>query len=578
MKSVKQILVIALSVGIFGCGGGGGRENPSATQETDVAAPTVSAFYESGGVVVTWGPVPNATAYNVYWATGDMPRELATKAETAASSYVLSPATAGVDYYFTVTAVGPTGRESAASEKITVSIPGPNRFPVASFVSPSSVLMDEPAVIDASASSDTDGSIYLYTFDFGDGNASVTQNSSIISHTYTISGTYFVTLTVTDDKGAVGSAAKEISVGFLDERTVNVSRTQNSTSQEPVGAIDSSGNPVALWNEWGSIYYAKSPDMGMNFFPEMYWDPQGIFSIHQPAIAVSGYDVFFSLTLFPSNGGAEIVFTHSKDGSLLSDPKIVSTIDAFNSISSSIAATQNEVAIAWDDTYLGAGPAGGVMVTRSLDAGDTFSAPVNVAVGGSCPNVALYNGRTYLSWIDGYTEKIFFAASVGDGTAFSSPVQISTAPEKSWCPEMKVHEDGAIFLMWPQGSAFENRKIMLSRSFDGGVSFTAPKVISSGSDVPCGDLALDPAGTLYTTWSVLSGQTMKTYLAYSRDHGETFSPPMRLLQMGESGCPSISSGASNMVGIFWAGPPEEPPLDGGHSFSEIYFSNVRIGR
>ncbi|MCK5397876.1 MAG: PKD domain-containing protein, partial [Thermoplasmata archaeon] len=45
---------------------------------------------------------------------------------------------------------------------------------------------------------DPDGFIVLYNWDFGDGN---TVNGSVVTHTYSISGNYTVTLTVTDNNG-----------------------------------------------------------------------------------------------------------------------------------------------------------------------------------------------------------------------------------------------------------------------------------------------------------------------------------------------------------------------------------------
>lgn len=58
-------------------------------------------------------------------------------------------------------------------------------------------------------STDSDGSIVSWSWDFGDGNGSTAQNPS---HTYAASGTYTVSLTVTDDDGATGSTSQNVSV------------------------------------------------------------------------------------------------------------------------------------------------------------------------------------------------------------------------------------------------------------------------------------------------------------------------------------------------------------------------------
>ncbi len=59
------------------------------------------------------------------------------------------------------------------------------------------------------ASSDTDGTITLRSWTFGDGN---TATDTDPSHTYGAGGTYTVTLTVTDDDGATGSTSKSVTV------------------------------------------------------------------------------------------------------------------------------------------------------------------------------------------------------------------------------------------------------------------------------------------------------------------------------------------------------------------------------
>lgn len=58
-------------------------------------------------------------------------------------------------------------------------------------------------------SSDPDGSIAASSWTFGEGGTSAAQNPS---HTYTAAGTYWVTLTVTDDQGATNTTSRSVGV------------------------------------------------------------------------------------------------------------------------------------------------------------------------------------------------------------------------------------------------------------------------------------------------------------------------------------------------------------------------------
>lgn len=62
---------------------------------------------------------------------------------------------------------------------------------------------------DASQSNDSDGSIVSYSWDFGDGSSSKTSVSP--AHTYSATGSFQASLTVTDDQGATASAHTTIS-------------------------------------------------------------------------------------------------------------------------------------------------------------------------------------------------------------------------------------------------------------------------------------------------------------------------------------------------------------------------------
>ncbi|MBU1046071.1 PKD domain-containing protein [Patescibacteria group bacterium] len=85
-----------------------------------------------------------------------------------------------------------------------------NREPVASFSwSPILPFAATNVSFDGSSSYDEDGSIASYSWDFGDGR---TSSGVTVIHAFPDDGNYSVTLTVTDDRGAVGCETKTITV------------------------------------------------------------------------------------------------------------------------------------------------------------------------------------------------------------------------------------------------------------------------------------------------------------------------------------------------------------------------------
>jgi len=82
-----------------------------------------------------------------------------------------------------------------------------NQFPVADFSLPINVTCNRSFTLDASKSSDPDGSLVGYRWEFDDGTCAT---GAVVSHSFALPGVRAVTLVVTDDDGATGRLVRTI--------------------------------------------------------------------------------------------------------------------------------------------------------------------------------------------------------------------------------------------------------------------------------------------------------------------------------------------------------------------------------
>jgi PKD repeat protein len=143
-----------------------------------------------------------------------------------------------------VTFTGSNFNVTLPQQSITLFVIAPgsaNQPPVAVInASPTSGLAPLTVSFNGSSSSDADGTIASYSWNFGDG----TNGSGVsTSHTYNAAGTYTAGLTVTDDDGAVSSATTTITVTApTPAAPTSLTATASSTSQINIAWTDTASN------------------------------------------------------------------------------------------------------------------------------------------------------------------------------------------------------------------------------------------------------------------------------------------------------------------------------------------------
>lgn len=262
MKFIKKysavvgvsVILLALPLILTGCGifGQAPEANISTTPSPPEGNAPLSVDFDASG---SSDPDGEISSYDWEFGDPDSGEDNTATGVQATHTYDSSGT-----YTVTLEITDDQGKTDQASVTVEVSSPSDNQDPVAEIsTSPTPAEGDVGLTVDfdGSGSSDPDGSIASYEWDFDDGD---TASGQTASHTFDSQGNYAVTLTVTDDKGAIDQANTVVIIhGSSGNETPTASIATNPTPPEGglpltvefdgAGSSDPDGSIVSYeWN------------------------------------------------------------------------------------------------------------------------------------------------------------------------------------------------------------------------------------------------------------------------------------------------------------------------------------------
>ena len=162
------------------------------------------------------------------------------------------------------------GQGGTDTNETTVAVSPPNQPPVADFTVQGDIVKWATLTFDATGSSDPEGRpLVSWEWDFGDHSSTT---GAIVTHGYAEPGDYTVTLTVTDDKGATGTAQQTLTVAHPEPNhdpiidaggpykwPINTAITLTATGADPDG-----DELTYAWSYGGQTYSGQSVELSFD--------------------------------------------------------------------------------------------------------------------------------------------------------------------------------------------------------------------------------------------------------------------------------------------------------------------------
>ena len=358
-------------------------------------------------------------------------------------------------------------------------------------------------------------------------------------------------ITVHQVKSVVGPSVQIDEQGFVSAAWVEEDKETRTIlfarSEKPGGPL---GTPVRVNNASENPYYRQE----------------------SPALAVRGHDIFvtWSLThpkITPDKPFAgELRLSRSKDGGRTFAPSTLVNDDGqvvqhtFDAIQ---LAPDGVLHLAWIDGREGKKEPG-TFVARSMDHGRTITknskVDDNTCVCCRTSLATSFDGVVYVAWrkiFDGNVRETVVSRSTDAGETFSSPVVVG---KDRWvypaCPHrpasVGVDRQGRLYVVWYTEGADETPAIYLAYSDDQGKTFSEKKQLnrSKGTFPDHPQMAVDPEGRVVVIWEEQSPVRREVVMSHSLDRGQSFGAPVKLNEKNGQ-TPTIAVNRQGTVVMGW---------------------------